>query len=213
MATNDEFWSGSEIEEDVQPGKALERRPREPSEADVYRAPDRITPKWVRQQLPKTVWSELPKNAKINEFIIANMAEDAKRNLSKRAIMARAGFSTGTWDRWASRATQGEEPYALWLRCIMIGKSSLEEELWDSMYQQAVISKDFKATQYMLKHNNPEEYSEDSKTTVNIEKIENTQSINYTSTDKARQVGNILAQLGIVSDVVDADVVEDDEDE
>lgn len=212
MPANDEFWT-SEIEESPEPGKAMEKRPRGPSEADKYRAPDRITPKWIRQQLPKTVWDELPRNTKLNEFIISNMCDDAKRGLSKRAIMARAGFAVATWYAWEKRAAEGDEPYALWYRCMMVSAASLEEELLDSMYEQAVITRDFKATQFMLKQNNKEEYADDPKLSVNIGKIEEKTSINYINHDHVKEVGSLLAQLGLTGPVVDAEVVEEDEDE
>lgn len=206
-----EWWEVEASHEEVSPAKLpVKPEPAELSEVDLYRAPDRVTIKWLNSQLPKKVWRE--NKSSLNVALIASMADDASRGLSKRSIMARAGFGPRTWDLWVRKAEEGEEPYSLWYRAMLISFARKEDQLLELIDVGAET--DWKAAKWRLEQLNKEDYGEvkGSGPTVNIHgDVSSESSVNYLSPEDLRSVGNILQQIGALpkAEVVDAEVVEE----
>lgn len=214
---SDEWWE-TESQVDAEPGPPAVREPRELSEVDKYRAPERITAKWVEAQLSKRDWLEIKrslKNLRINPYIIESMARDASKGLSKRSIMARHGMSVATWGAWERKAGEDIQPYALWYQCMMLAISSVEEDLIENI--KLAGGTDWKASKWLLEQLNKEEYSPTPKNqVVNITgDVTNEQtSINYMSHDDSLQVAKLLKSIGAIPEidnVVEGEVVEDDD--
>lgn len=212
MEDSQEWW---EVETDVEsnPGLPVKREPAELSQVDLYRAPKKITAKWVVGQLPMSDWDGFH-NKRLNPHLIEAMAKDAARGLSKRAIMARAGYHVRTWSNWVKWAEEGQEPYALWYRCMLVSFASKEEEMLDLIDTHAET--DWKAAKFRLEALNREEYGQTAgtATTVNVHgdvKAGDTNSINYFTQEEALNVASIMQAIGALpqAPVVDAEVVEE----
>ena len=204
-------WWETDVSLEVSPAK-LPAKPDPPelSEVDLYRAPSQVTIKWVEAQLPKRDWRETRSN--LNPQLIVAMARDAARGLSKRAIMARAGFGPRTWDLWVRKADEGLEPYNVWYRSMLISFASKEEKLLEMVDIGAET--DWKAAKWRLEQLNKEDYGEvkGAGHTVNIHgDVKQESSVNYLSQDDALQVAGILKTIGALNstEVVDAEVVEE----
>jgi hypothetical protein len=203
---SDEQWWPTTESEDVPPGNALEPQPREFTEAELYKTPAHLTAAWIERQLPKSVWKA--NKSKLNPHLIYSMCEDARKGLSKRAIMARIGMQPTTWDSWQRKAFEGSSVYEVWYMCIMHSISSVEAKLVDNVMDAA--DNDWRAAKWLLERINKDEYSDAPSSiavTVNTEKP----SINSISDENALAIANILQELGVVQETVDAEVVEDDE--
>ena len=215
---SEEWWT-TETEVDAEPGLPVKLPPKDLDEVDKYRMPAVITGKWIQSQLTKQEWAEIKRThttLKLNPYLIESMAKDAKKGLSKRSIMARAGLSVVTWTAWEHKAAQGEQPYLLWYQMMMYAVSSVEEDLIENI-KLAGMS-DWKASKWLLEQLNKDEYSPTPKNqTVNIAgdvKTDNTTSVNYMSEDKALEVAKLLQGLGVVpqiENVVEGEIVEDND--
>ena len=211
MSNQFDFWNQdqSEIEPDEQtPSKALEPIPPQfPESAEV---PDKITKTWVEAQLSAAVWK---RNPKLTPRVIAEMAAVAGKTPSKRGLMARFGFSVGTYYNWERKAAMGEQPYALWHQCVLHGFSSLEEELLDNSRGHA--AGDWKAAAWYLARLNRDEFGEKQSSTQiqvdsgGVSKV----TVNRITEDDAMAIARIMGEIGALppgqGDVVDGEVVED----
>lgn len=204
-------WWETDVSLEVSPAK-LPAKPDPPelSEVDLYRAPSQVTIKWVEAQLSRQAWRD--NRSSLNPQLITAMARDAAKGLSKRSIMARAGFGPRTWDQWVRKAEEGLEPYGIWYRSMLISFANKEQELLDMVDIGAET--DWKAAKWRLEQINKEDYAESKGAghTVNINgdmKQEN--SVNYLSQDDALQVAGILKTIGALNSatVIDAEVVEE----
>lgn len=214
---SDEWWS-TETEVETTSGPPAVRKPREMDEVQKYRAPDRVTAKWVESQLTKAEWAEVKRTQgpnKLNPHLIESMCMDAKKGLSKRSIMARAGLAAGTWNLWERKALEGVQPYAIWYQCMMLSVSSVEEDLIENI-KMAGMS-DWKASKWLLEQINKEEYSPAPKNQIiNVAgDVTNEQnSINYMTEDDSVQVAKLLQSIGAlpqIENVVEGEVVEDND--
>lgn len=215
---SDAFWEVP-VEVEAEAGPPAELAPKEFTEVELYRIPDKINATWIGAQLSKKEWAEIKStqhSTRLNPHLIASMCDDAEKGLSKRSIMARAGYSVATWSNWEKRAARGEQPYALWYQCMMASISSVEEELIDTVRLQA--SGDWKAAKWLLEQLNKDEYSPAPKNqTVNISgdvhnETNSTTSVNYMDDEKAVQVAQLLQRFGVVpqiENVVEGEVVDD----
>lgn len=206
---SDEYWSESNFE--AEPGRPLPAVPNEFSEVELYRVPDRLSAGWIEKQLPKSVWRE--NRSALNPHMILSMTEDARKGLSKRAIMARAGLSVNTWAKWEKRATEGDLVFALWYKCMIHSISSVESKLIGNVMDAA--DEDWKAAKWLLERLNKEEYADtQAGLTVNIDKSDNKTTINTITDDSAQAVARLLQELGVAnSSTIDAEVVEDGEED
>lgn len=206
---SDEWWD-SDVEVEVDPPKKAQPpavRPKEFTEAELYRAPARITAEWVERQLTKAEWRGLS-NKKLNPHLIASMCDDARKGIPKRGMMARAGYSLQTWANWEKKAAEGQQPYALWYQCLMVSISSVEEELIDTVRMQA--SGDWKAAKWLLEQLNKDEYSPTPKTSVTVNgDVNQKQSINYVTDRDAYDIASILRDVGALPELEEAEVVEE----
>lgn len=209
MSESQDWW---ELETDVEasPGLPVKREPAELSDTDLYRAPRKITAKWVSSQLDVSDWAGFH-NKRLNPHLIESMAKDAAKGLSKRAIMARAGYNVRTWSNWVKWADEGQQPYELWHRCMMIAIASVEEDLIGTIASAA--ESDWKAGKWLLEQLNKEEYGQAAQTTtVTVHgdvKGGDSNSINYFTQEEALSVANIMQAIGALpkAEVVDAEVV------
>lgn len=210
-------WWAEETEVTAEAGPPAVRKPRELDEVAKYRMPDRVTAEWVQAQLSKKEWSDIKRtqgSTRLNPHLIESMCSDAKKGLSKRSIMARAGYSVGTWRQWELKAAEGIQPYALWYQCIMLSYSSVEEEELQKVRLAGL--EDWKASKWILEYINKEEFAAAPKTqiTTNITgDVTNEQSINFMSEDDAVQVAKLLKGIGAlpeIENVVEGEVVEGD---
>lgn len=201
MVNSQEWWDGSEIE-GVSPGKKLPVPAQEFSEAELYRVPDRLSAGWIEKQLPRSVWKD--NRSKLNPHVIASMCDDARKGLSKRAIMARAGFGLQTWNQWEHKAADDSPVYALWYMCMIHSISSVEEELIGTI--RDATENDWKAAKWLLERINKEEYS-DAPAGVNIHlnKTENQTTINTITDEDSLAIAAILKEIGAVPD---AEIIE-----
>lgn len=178
-----------------------------------------LTPSWIEDQLSGSQWKIIRSNGiKLNPQMITSMAKDAKKGLSKRAIMARHGYPATRWSEWQNKADQGVEPYYLWSQCMFYAASQVEADVLASVRLQA--TGDFKAAKWLLEHINRDEYAPTPKEqTVNIHgdvnatQNTNTQSVNYMDDDKAKQIAQLLQTFKVIpkaEEPVDAEVVEDE---
>lgn len=214
-----EEWWETPVEVDAEPGPPVELAPKEFTDIELYRVPDNITVGWVSAQLSKKEWAEIKltqANTRLNPHLIFAMCKDAEKGLSKRSIMARAGYAASTWTSWEKKAAAGMQPYALWYQCMMAAVSSVEEELIDTIRAQGTA--DWKASKWLLEQLNKDEYSPTPKTSVtNIHgdvhaEQNSTTSVNYMDDDKALQVAKLLQQFKVIPEidnVVEGEVVED----
>lgn len=202
------WWDESEVEATPSKGN-LPAVPEEFSEAELYRVPERLTAGWIERQIPKSVWKE--SRSKLNPHLILSMAEDAGKGISKRAIMARAGYSVNTWHAWVKRAAAGEPVYELWYKCILFAASSKEAELIEKV--DGAATSDWRAAKWLLEQINKEEYAEATgNLTVNVDNSKDKTTINSISDNNAVSVAKILQELGVAGgDVVDGEVVEDED--
>lgn len=214
---SDEWWA-AETEVESTPGPPAVRKPRELDEVDKYRMPDRVTAKWVESQLTKAEWAEVKRTQgsnKINPHLIESMCRDAKKGLSKRSIMARAGMAVTTWNLWERKAAEGLQPYSLWYQCMMLAVSSVEEDLIDSIKLAGMG--DWKASKWLLEQINKEEYSPAPKNQViNVagDVTSEQTSINYMSEDDSIQVAKLLQSIGAIPEidnVVEGEIVENND--
>lgn len=177
-----------------------------------------LTPGWIERQLSGAQWKIIQSNGvKLNPQMINSMAKDAKKGLSKRAIMARHGFPATRWSEWQRKADQGLEPYYLWTQCMFYAAAQVEDDVLKGIKLQA--QGDFKAAKWLLEHINPDDYAPTPKEqTVNIHgdvtasQTTNTASVNYMDDDKAKQIAELLQTFKVVpklDKVIDAEVVED----
>ena len=214
---SDDWWA-TETEVETTAGPPAVRKPRELDEVAKYRMPDRVTAKWVEAQLTKAEWTQIKRTQgqnKLNPFLIESMCMDAKKGLSKRSIMARAGLSVTTWAQWERKALEGLQPYALWYQSMMISVSSVEEDLIENI-KLAGMS-DWKASKWLLEQINKDEYTPAPKNQViNVQgDVTNTeQSINYMSEDDSVTVARLLRDIGAlpqIENVVEGEIVESDD--
>lgn len=184
----------------------------------LHRIPEEITAEWVASQLPPWEWRAAP-NKTLNPYLIAKMAGDAGKGISKRAIMAKAGYSLSTWGRWVEKADQGVQPYALWYKCMIFAIARVEEELIQ-VIQDAGMT-DWKAAKWLLEQVNRAEYRENAASTAitvhgGVTTDSNT-SINFVSEDDAFRIAKIMQGIGVIppadgeteTTFVDAEVIED----
>lgn len=184
------------------------------------RLPDTITTRWVHAQLPKETWDwikETKPRCKIDGYLIEAMCKDAAKGASKRSIMAKAGYNVATWNTWERKAMEGEQPYLLWYQCMMHSFSSIEDELMDSVRNNAQT--DWRAAKWMLEQINKDEFTPTPKNqTVNISggvhnKTNTKNSVNYMSDEQALEVAQLLQGIGVIPEienVVEGEVVEDE---
>lgn len=218
--SGEEWWDSAEVEDEPSnlPAKKV---PKEMSKVDRYRMPDKPTASWIEAQLTKKEWAEIKRTqqgTRLNPHLIESMCRDAEKGLSKRSIMARAGYSFQNWRLWEQRAANGQQPYALWYQCMMISISSVEEDLLDNIKMAGQA--DWKASKWLLEQLNKEEYSPATQagTTVNIAgdvnaSTDNSSSVNYMDDTKAMEVARLLQQFGVVpteiENVVEGEVVDE----
>lgn len=211
-----EEWYEVETEVEAAPGPPAVRMPRELDEVDKYRVPDTVTAKWAEAQLSRKEWSEIKRTQgvnKLNPYLIESMCKDAKKGLSKRSVMARAGYGTATWNVWERKAAEGLQPYLLWYQCMMLSYSSVEEEELKKI--RAAGHEDWKASKWILEQINKDEYSPTPKTTVtNIHgDVTHESSVNYMSEDDSVQVAKLLQAIGAIpsiENVIEGEVIESD---
>jgi hypothetical protein len=220
---SEDWWDTAEVEDE--PSKLPAKKvPKEMSKVDRYRMPDKPDASWIEAQLTKAEWREIKRTqqgTRLNPHLIESMCRDAEKGLSKRSIMARAGYSYQTWRLWEQKAAKGLQPYALWYQCIMISISSVEEDLIQDI--RLAGQADWKASKWLLEQLNKEEFSPASQsgTTVNVagdlnatNNTDNSNSVNYMDDQKAIEVARLLQQFGVVptaiENVVEGEVVEDD---
>lgn len=211
---SDEWWA-AETEVEVEAGKPAVRKPADLDEVDKYRMPPKVTPKWIEAQLSKAEWSQIKrtqKNCKLNPYLIDAMCADARKGLSKRSIMSRAGYHVATWNSWENKAAQGIQPYALWYQCMMLSISSVEEDLVKNIRLASL--EDWKAAKWLLEMQNRDEYGASPSTQItNITgDVVEEKSVNYMTEDDALQVAKLLQSFGAVpqiDNVVEGEVVED----
>ncbi len=218
---SDEWWDSSEVE-DAPSRLPAKKVPKEMSNVDRYRMPDTPTAPWIEAQLTKKEWAEIKRTqgvTKLNPHLIEGMCEDAKKGLSKRSIMARAGYSLSTWYTWEKKAAQGLQPYSLWYQCMMISVSSVEEDLLENIKMAGMA--DWKASKWLLEQLNKDEYAPVTQrsTTVNVQgdlnatSTDNSSSVNYMDDTKALEVARLLQQFGVVptqiDNVVEGEVVDE----
>ncbi len=215
-----EEWWEAETEVEATPGPPAVRKPKELDSVDAYRLPTTITAAWIEKQLTKSEWAQIKRShprLTLNPYIIENMARDAKKGLSKRSIMARAGLSASTWTHWEHKAAEGEQPYLLWYQMMMYSISSVEEDLIENIKMAGMA--DWKASKWLLEQLNKEEYSPTPKNQIvnvagDVKTENNTNSINYMSDEKALEVAQLLQNFGVVpqiENVVEGEVVENDD--
>lgn len=193
--------------------------------ADKHRElefPRVVTPAWVEDQLSGSQWRIIKGNGiRLNAQLISSMSKDASKGLSKRAILARHGFTPDRWSEWARKALQGYEPYYLWSQCMQYSAAQVEQDVMQDIRLQA--KGDFKAAKWIMERINPDEYGPAPKEqTVNIHgDVNNTQnnttqnetSVNYMSDEHALEVARLLKNFGVLPEldaVQEAEVVEDD---
>lgn len=215
-------WWDNETEVEAEAGLPAKRQPKEFTEVEQYKLPSVITAKWIKAQLTKDEWVEVDSTQgsnKLNPFLIESMCRDAKKGLSKRSIMARAGYAATTWNLWERKAAEGELIYALWYRCMMVAVSSKEEKLLEKI--EMAGDDDWKAAKWLLETLNRDEYGPTPKSqTVNIAgdvHSESTSSVNYLSQEESVDVLKLLQGFGVknlarpeIDNVVEGEVVEDD---
>lgn len=217
---SDEWWD-TPVEIEAEAGPPAVRKPRELDEVQKYRMPSTVTAKWVEAQLTKKEWADIKRtqtSLKLNPYLIDSMCRDAKKGLSKRSIMARAGYNVQTWDRWEEKAAAGQQPYALWYSCMMLSISTVEEDLVDTIRLQA--QSDWKAGKWLLEQLNKDEYSPTPKNQiVNVAgdvHAETTTSVNYMDDQKALEVAKLLQGFGVIpqiENVIEGEVIEDASDD
>lgn len=212
-----EEWWAEEAEVEAASGPPAVRKPRELDEVEKYRMPTNVTAKWVEAQLTKTEWSEIKRTQtsnKLNPYMIESMCRDAKKGLSKRSIMARAGLSAATWTRWEHKAAEGLQPYSLWHQCMMLAVSTVEDELIDNVRMAGQT--DWKASKWLLEQINKDEYSPTPKNqVVNINgDVSSEASVNYVTESDAMSIARIMHSIGAlpqIDNVVEGEVVEDND--
>lgn len=213
---SEDNWWDTTAELDAKPGLPVKRQPRELDEIDEHRMPSRLSASWIEGQLPDKFWTDFKKvGGKLTAPMIAAMCDDARRGLSRRAIMARAGFHVRTWWAWEKKAADEMQPYVLWYQCLIHSISQVEEELVDNIRMQS--TGDWKAAKWLLEQLNRDEYSPTpSAQILNIHgdvKQDNTQSVNYMDQNSAVQVAQLLKQIGALpageEETVDAEVVDE----
>lgn len=216
-------WYDQEVEIDAEPGAAVVKKPKEFTEVEQYSLPTTITAKWITAQLTKDEWKQVKSthgSTKLNPYLIETMCKDAKKGLSKRSIMARAGYAASTWNNWEKRAVEGDLLYTLWYRCMMVAVSTAEEKLLDQI--RLAGHDDWKASKWLLETMNRDEYGPTPKSqTVNISgdvHSETTTSINHMSKDEEVDVLKLLQSIGVtnlkrpeIDNVVEGEVVEDED--
>ncbi len=217
---SDEWWDSSEVEDEPSrlPAKKV---PKEMSNVDRYRMPETPTARWIEAQLTKKEWAEIkrtPGPGKLNPHLIEGMCEDAKKGLSRRSIMARAGYSLSTWYAWERKAAEGLQPYSLWYQCMMISVSSVEEDLLENIKMAGMA--DWKASKWLLEQINKDEYAPATQrgTTVNVQgdlhatSVTTEENPNFMSDEKALEVAKLLQRFGVVpaiDNVVEGEVVDE----
>ncbi len=208
-----DFWNeeNSEIEITDTTGAEVETYAPQFTEPETAALPAKFTKTWVSAQLPKSAWPTHG-NAVISPILIAEMAEAAKMSTSKRALMARFGLNLSTWYEWERRAAKGDRPYVLWHQCIMHSLSQVEEEMLENIRGHAVT--DWKAAAWYLQRLNRDEYSDKQPSTqVTVQNEGGSKvTINRITEDDARQIANIMGQIGALppEDVVDGEVVDEE---
>lgn len=210
-------WWAEETEVEAEAGPPAVRKPKELDEVDKYRMPKTVTAKWVQAQLSKTEWAQVKRTQGsnlLNPHLIESMCRDAQKGLSKRSIMARAGYAVSTWNQWERKAAEGIQPYALWYQCVMLSYSSVEEEEMQKIRLAGL--EDWKASKWILEQLNKDEYGPTPKTQItNISgDVSSTteQSINFMSEDEAIKVAQLLRDIKAipqVENVVEGEIVED----
>lgn len=207
-------WWDIPAEVEAEPSKLpAKRQPEGLSETDLYRSPKKVTARWAEAQLSKSEWRDHAKTAsKLTPQLMESMSLDASKGLSKRAIMARAGYHPVMWDRWVKKAEEGQEPYALWYRCMLISMSQVEESLLDTVRLHTAT--DWKAAKWMLEQINKDDYGPAPTTnaTINVNgDVTNENSVNYLSQDDAVSVARILKGIGALpsEDVIEGEIVEE----
>lgn len=213
---SDEWWA-AEAEVEVEAGKPAVRKPRELDEVDKYRMPKTFGSKWIEAQLSKAEWAQIKRTqsgTKLNPYLIESMCMDAKKGLSKRSIMARAGYSVQTWHGWERKAAEGIQPYALWYQCMMLSISQVEEELIKNV--RLASMEDWKAAKWLLEMHNKDEYSPTPTTQItNIAgDVQAEKSVNYMTEDDAIKVAKLLQSFGAVpqiENVVEGEIVENED--
>lgn len=212
-----EEWYDVETEVTAAAGPPAVRKPREMDEVDKYRVPTTVTAKWVEAQLTRKEWSDIKRTqhqSRLNPYLIESMCKDAKKGLSKRSVMARAGYSTQTWGAWERKAAEGLQPYLLWYQCMMLAYSSVEEEEMQKIRDAG--HDDWKASKWILEQINKDEYSPTPSTQItNIHgDVTNESSVNYLSEDDSVQVAQLLQAIGAIpsgsNTVVEGEVVDED---
>lgn len=211
-------WWAEETEVEAEAGPPAVRKPKELDEVDKYRMPKTVTAKWVQAQLSKTEWAQVKRTQGanlLNPHLIESMCRDAQKGLSKRSIMARAGYAVSTWNQWERKAAEGIQPYALWYQCVMLSYSSVEEEEMQKIRLAGV--EDWKASKWILEQLNKDEYGPTPKTQItNIagDVTSSEQSINFMTDDDAMKVAQLLQGIGAIpqiENVVEGEIVEDDD--
>lgn len=184
--------------------------------------PPNLNMTWISDQLTGSQWKIIhSEGIKMNPQLILSMYRDAKKGLSKRAILARHGYPPAKWSEWQRRADDGQEPYYLWSQCMFYAASQVEEDVLKNVRLQA--TGDFKAAKWLLEHINRDEYGPTPKEqTVNIHGDVNASqtttnhaetSVNYMSDDKALEIARLLKTFNVVPELeapVEAEVVEDE---
>lgn len=187
----------------------------------VLEFPQTPTAKWVEEQLTGNQWRIIhSRNIKLNPQLICSMFKDAKKGLSKRAILARHGMPPHRWSEWQRKADQGQEPYYLWSQCMTYAAAQVEDNILKDVRLQA--QGDFKAAKWLLEHINRDEYGPTPKEqTVNIHgdvnatqtTNNNETSVNYMTDEHAVEVAQLLKSIGVIPQIeapVDAEVIEDE---
>lgn len=180
-----------------------------------------LTPSWVEDQLTGIQWKFIRFHAgKLTPHMIVSMYKDAKKGLSKRAILARHGFPPVRWSEWQRKADEGLEPYYLWSQCMFYAAAQVETDVLKDVRLQA--TGDFKAAKWLLEHINRDEYAPTPKeqtvnihgdVTANQNNTTNTASVNYMDDEKAKQIAQLLQTMKVLPSaeepVEDAEVIEE----
>lgn len=213
MSDSQEWWETEEEEAAPSANLPVKQEVQELDTTDLQSAPSKITAKWVRSQLAKSDWDAVH-NKRLNPQLIESMAKDAAKGLSKRSIMARAGYTARTWSNWVKWAEEGQQPYELWHRCMMVSFASVEEDMLALIDSHAET--DWKAAKFRLEALNREEYgtgaaSGNSVTIHGDVNAKSESSINYFTQEEALNVANIMKAIGALpkAEIVDAEVVDE----
>lgn len=197
------------------PGSEVVPAPVGPTAVQASMIPDKLTLDWVNAQVPAKVWK---KNGYLNPHLVVEMHKMARKGMTPSVIAARCGVHMNTWTKWARKAAAGEEPYATWYRCMLVGSADIQEEQIANI--RAAATSDWKAAAWLLGKLNRDDFG-DGKTGQNVTNVhvegdavekKETKTVSTIDEDAAQRIATIMGKIGAIpsNNVVDAEVVEDE---